>query len=216
MLAKTGNPYIDFDRNAAGMSQCCRLVLEFDNEDMKLTETPEELRFCGGQNVSINLANIPLSTNNEEEFYKELKLRMDMCAEMHKIKLNYVKSIAVCPDSSLEFYEHGIDGKPYIKYDKISWLIGMVGLNECIYNLTQKELHESKSSYLKGLEIITWMNEYCHKLSEQNKMTIKLEESPAESTSGRFAKLDHKYYKNAYAKGEGDGIYYSNSIHFFC
>lgn len=214
VLAKTGNPYIDFDRNAAGMSQCCRLVLEFDNEDMKLTETPEELRFCGGQNVSINLANIPLSTNNEEEFYKELKLRMDMCAEMHKIKLNYVKSIAVCPDSSLEFYEHGSDGKPYIKYDKISWLIGMVGLNECVYNLTHKEIHESKSSYLKGLEIITWMNEYCHKLSGQHGMTIKLEESPAESTSGRFAKLDHKYYKNAYAKGEGDGIYYSNSIHF--
>ena len=214
VLAKTGNPYIDFDRNAAGMSQCCRLVLEFDNEDLELTKTPEELRFCGGQNVSINLANIPLSTNNEEEFYKELKLRMDMCAEMHKIKLDYVKSIAVCSDSSLEFYEHGTDGKPYIKYDKISWLIGMVGLNECVYNLTGKELHESKSAFLKGLEIITWMNEYCHRLSTSYNMTMKLEESPAESTSGRFAKLDHKYYKNAYTKGEGDGVYYSNSIHF--
>lgn len=214
VLAKTGNPYIDFDRNAAGMSQCCRLVLEFDNEDLELTKTPEELRFCGGQNVSINLANIPLSTSNEEEFYKELKLRMDMCAEMHKIKLDYVKSIAVCPDSSLEFYEHGSDGKPYIKYDKISWLIGMVGLNECVYNLTGKQLHESKSAFLKGLEVITWMNEYSHRLSEQYGMTMKLEESPAESTSGRFAKLDRKYYKNAYMKGEGDGVYYSNSIHF--
>lgn len=214
VLAKTGNPYIDFDRNAAGMSQCCRLVLEFDNDDLELTKTPEELRFCGGQNVSINLANIPLSANNEEEFYKELKLRMDMCAEMHKIKLDYVKSIAVCPDSSLEFYEHGMDGKPYIKYNKISWLIGMVGLNECVYNLTGKELHESKYSFLKGLEIITWMNEYCHKLSNLYGMTMKLEETPAESTSGRFAKLDHKHYKNAYTKGEGDGVYYSNSIHF--
>lgn len=214
VLAKTGNPYIDFDRNAASMSQCCRLVIQFDNSDLDLTKTPEELRFCGGQNISINLANIPLSTNNEDEFYKELKIRMDMCAEMHRIKLDYIKSITEIPNSPLEFYEHGVDGKPYIKYDKISWLIGMVGLNECICNLTGKELHETKSAYLKGLEIITWMNEYCHKLSEKYGMHILLEESPAESTSGRFAKLDKKHFSNAYTKGEGDGVYYTNSIHF--
>ena len=214
VLAKTGNPYIDFDRNAASMSQCCRLVIQFDNTDLDLTKTPEELRFCGGQNISINLANIPLSTNNEEEFYNELKLRMDMCAEMHKIKLDYIKSIAILPNSPLEFYEHGVDGKPYIKYDKISWLIGMVGLNECVYNLTGKELHESESAYLKGLEIMAWMNKYCNALSKQYNMNMKLEESPAESTSGRFAKLDKKHYVNAYTKGEGDGVYYTNSIHF--
>lgn len=214
VLANTGNPYIDFDRNAASMSQCCRLVIQFDNTDLDLTKTPEELRFCGGQNVSINLANIPLIASNEEEFFAELKLRMDMCAEMHVIKLDYIKSIAKIPNSPLEFYEHGIDGKPYIKYDKISWLIGMVGLNECVYNLIGKELHETKSAYLKGLEIMTWMNNYCQELSSKYHMNMKLEESPAESTSGRFAKLDKKHYPNAFTKGEGDGVYYTNSIHF--
>jgi len=215
VLSVQGNPYIDFDRSAAGMSQCCRLVLEFDNEDLLLTKTPEELRFIGGQNVSINLPNIPLIFNTEKEFYNELKNRIDMAVECHKIKLNYIKSIVVIENSPLKFYKEGCDKKPYVNFDKISWLIGLVGLNECVYNITGKQLHESKKAYLTGLEIISFMNQYCKELSKKHGMNFKLEESPAESTAGRFAKLDIKNFgKNIFTKGDDDGVYYSNSIHF--
>lgn len=216
VLSLQGNPYIDFDRNAASMSQCCRLVIEFDNQDLELTKTPEELRFVGGENVSINLPNIPLQCNNDEEkIYEELKHRINMAVEAHKIKLNYIKSIVDSKNSPLKFYTEGCDGKAYVKYDKISWLIGMVGLNECVYNLTGKQLHESKASYLKGLEIISFMNQYCEILSKKYNMKFVLEETPAESTAGRFAKLDKKKYGNKTFVKENDyGCYYSNSIHF--
>ena len=116
VLSIQGNPYIDFDRSAAGMSQCCRLVLEFDNDDLLLTKTPEELRFVGGQNVSINLPSISLEYKTEDEFYLELKNRMDMAAESHMIKLEYINN---CIDNSpLTFYKEGCDGKPYVKYEK--------------------------------------------------------------------------------------------------
>jgi anaerobic ribonucleoside-triphosphate reductase len=216
VLSLQGNPYIDFDRNAASMSQCCRLVIEFDNSDMELTKTPEELRFVGGENVSINLPNIPLMCSNDEvKIFAEIKRRIDMAVEAHKIKLEYIKSIVEVEGSPLKFYKEGCDEKPYVRFDKISWLIGMVGLNECIYNLTGKQLHESKSAYIKGLEIISFMNQYCKELSKKHNMKFILEETPAESTAGRFAKLDRKKYGDKTFVKENDyGFYYSNSIHF--
>lgn len=216
VLSVQGNPYIDFDRNAASMSQCCRLQIEFDDEDLQLTKTPEELRFVGGQNVSINLPNLPLKCGKDEDkIYKELKKRMDMAVEAHLIKKQYIQSIMDAENSPLKFYKEGSDGKPYVKMDKISWLIGIVGLNEYVYNLTGKQLHESKYAYTKGMELITFMNQYCKELSKKHGITLKLEETPAESTAGRFAKLDRKKYgERAFVQKNEYGIYYSNSVHF--
>ena len=194
----------------------CRLVIEFDNNDLLLTKSPEELRFVGGQNVSINLPNLPLKCNKQEDkIYKEIKNRMDMAVEAHLIKKEYIQSIIDTENSPLKFYKEGCDKKPYVKMDKISWLIGIVGLNEYVYNLTGKQLHESKNSYLKGMELITFMNQYCKELSKKHNIILKIEETPAESTAGRFAKLDRKKYgEMAFVQGNEQGIYYSNSIHF--
>ena len=42
-----------------------------------------------------------------------------------------------------------------------------------------------------------------------------MEETPAESTAGRFAKLDiKKYGEAAYHKENNFGVYYTNSVHF--
>lgn len=216
VLSVQGNPYIDFDRNAAGMSQCCRLVIEFDNEDLELTKTPQELRFVGGQNVSVNLPNLALKCDRDENsIYKELKNRMNMVVQAHIIKKNYIQSIVDAPHSPLKFYKEGSDKKPYVKINKISWLIGIVGLNEYVYNLTGKQLHESKSAYIKGMELITFMNEYAKELSKKHGLVLKIEETPAESTAGRFAKLDKKKYgENAFVQSNKYGFYYSNSVHF--
>jgi ribonucleoside-triphosphate reductase len=99
--------------------------------------------------------------------------------------------------------------------DKISWLIGIVGLNEYVYNLTGKQLHESKYAYIKGMELITFMNEYCKELSTKHGLNLKIEETPAESTAGRFAKLDKKKYGDkAFVQANDYGFYYSNRVHF--
>lgn len=45
--SKNGCPYFIFDRNAFSVSQCCRLKIDFSEEDKKLVNTPEELRFVG-------------------------------------------------------------------------------------------------------------------------------------------------------------------------
>lgn len=214
--SKSGCPYFIFDRNACSVSQCCRLKIDFTAEDMKLIDTPEELRFVGGQNVSINLPNCALKTDgNEEEFYKEIEYRMDLACRAHIIRRDYIQRVSDGPNSPLKFYTEGMDGTPYVREKNISWLIGIVGLNECVHNLYGKELHTDNEAYQKGLEIVTFMYEKVKVLAEKYGIAIKLEETPAESTATRFAKLDIKHYGDkAYVKQNDFGVYYSNSIHY--
>lgn len=216
VLSKMGNPYIDFDRNAMSMSQCCRLVLEFTDEDKLLLSTPEEIRFVGGQCTSVNLANLPLKVGtNEDDIYKEVDRRMNLVVKSHQQRLAYIKHLCDLPNSPLKFYTCGMDKKPYVRFDRISWLVGIVGLNEYVWNLTGQQLHESKEAFIKGVELITYMSDKCKELSKQFNMNFKLEETPAESTAGRFAKLDIKKYEDKALHQENElGVYYTNSIHF--
>lgn len=214
--SKSGCPYFIFDRNACSVSQCCRLKIDFTAKDMELIKTPEELRFVGGQNVSINLPSIPLRSGSDmKAFYKELDNKMDMACRAHITRKDYLTRVAGRENSPLSFYNSGMDGTPYIRPENISWLMGIVGLNECVYNLIGQELHDSDEAYMKGLEIISYMNAKTSELAKEYGIAIKLEETPAESTAGRFAKLDIKHYGDkAYHKKNEHGVYYSNSIHF--
>ena len=214
--SKSGCPYFIFDRNAFSVSQCCRLKIDFTEEDKKLIDTPEELRFVGGQNVSINLPRMALKSDHDmDKFYEELSKAMDKTARAHIIRQDYVWKLANLENSPLSFYVNGMDGKPYVRLKNISYLIGIVGLNECIYNLIGKEMHETDEAYSLSLQIISYMYHETKKLSAKYGINMKLEETPAESTAGRFAKLDvKKYGDKAFVKKNEFGMYYTNSVHF--
>ena len=158
-----GCPYFIFDRNACSVSQCCRLKIDFSKEDMELINTPEELRFVGGQNVSINLPNVVLKVGtNFDDVLKEIEHRIDLACRAHISRKEYLTKISNKENSPLSFYNNGMDKTPYIRPDRISWLIGIVGLNECVYNLMGEELHSSDQAFIKGLEIITFIYIICH------------------------------------------------------
>ncbi len=214
--SKSGCPYFIFDRNAFSVSQCCRLKIDFTEEDKKLIDTPEELRFVGGQNVSINLPRMALKAEHDiDKFYEELSKAMDKAARAHIIRQDYVWKLANLENSPLSFYVKGMDGKPYVRLKNISYLIGIVGLNECIYNLIGKEMHETDEAYSLSLQVISYMYHETKKLSAKYGINMKLEETPAESTAGRFAKLDvKKYGDKAFVKKNEFGMYYTNSVHF--
>lgn len=214
--SKIGCPYFIFDRNACSVSQCCRLKIDFSEDDMKLINTPEELRFVGGQNVSINLPNAALQVDGDvNKFYNEIYYRMDLACKAHLTRKEYIDKITNVPNSPIKFYREGMDGKPYVREKNISWLIGIVGLNECVYNLYKGQLHDSKEIFLKGLEIVSFMYDKIKELTKKYNLSLKLEETPAESTATRFAKLDIKHYGDkAYHKENEFGVYYTNSIHY--
>jgi ribonucleoside-triphosphate reductase len=94
----------------------------------------------------------------------------------------------------------------------------MVGLNELVQIHTGEEMHESKQALKFGLKVMAHMKLLTDKMQRQEGFKIVLEQTPAESTSYRFARLDLRYFspssgrvvKGDIASGE---VYYTNSTH---
>ena len=110
------------------------------------------------------------------------------------------------------------DGRPYVDLEKATYIVGVIGLNECVQYLIDEELHDSEKAYKLGLKIIAGMNLKAKALQKLHGLTVTLEETPAESAARRLAKTDLQYfYKDAkdIVKGniESDDIYYTNSVH---
>jgi len=102
------------------------------------------------------------------------------------------------------------DGQPYLRMHRVSYLMGMVGLNELVKIHTGEELHASEQAFRFGLKVIAHMKLMTDKLSRHHNMHFVLEQTPAESTAYRFAKLDLKYYSpqagHAVAAGEAHQV----------
>jgi ribonucleoside-triphosphate reductase len=111
-----------------------------------------------------------------------------------------------------------LDGEPYYRIDKSSYLIGMVGLNELVQYHFGQEIHESKEALMFGLKVIAFMKKEAERLSQEYNIKLPLEQTPAESTAYRFAKLDMKEFPlqaSSVVKGnKGTGeLYYTNSTY---
>ncbi|MFQ5956270.1 MAG: anaerobic ribonucleoside-triphosphate reductase, partial [Candidatus Brocadiales bacterium] len=109
------------------------------------------------------------------------------------------------------------DGRPYVDLEKSTYIVGILGLNECLQYMMDKELHDGEEALRQGLRIIAFMYQKIKEAGKKHGLKFSLEESPAESASRRLAKIDVKNYPKAreLVKGsmERDEFYYTNSVH---
>jgi ribonucleoside-triphosphate reductase len=216
-----GSPYFVFDdRNAGGeatVSQCCRLRSKITDPDV--LKHPEKLRFCGVQNVTINLPQCAYRGRGKvEKVVEEVEWAMDLAMKAHLQKKKFLETL-MKPNNPL--YQLGKvfkDGSSYVDLEKSTYIIGMVGLNECVQFITGKQLHEDEETFKLGLKIISHMYIKAKKLEKENGLKVTLEESPAESATYRLAKCDLREYPESkfLIKGDidtGNQIYYTNSVH---
>jgi len=214
VASANGSPYFIFDRDAITMAACCRLRTDVDQDDLK---HPESLRFCGFQNVTINLPQAAYRAQSEGAFFADLKRLVGLAFDAHYQKREFVKELMAKPGLPLwQMGRHWLDGRPYVDLDKATYIIGLLGLNECVQCLYGKELHE-EGMLEKGLNIISVMYEQCLNERAKSGLIFKLEESPAESAVRRLAKLDVANFPQAakFVQGsiEEDTVYYTNSVH---
>ncbi len=220
IASENGAPYFVFDRDEVTLSACCRLRTQITDNHM--IEHPESMRFCGFQNVTINLpqAAYRAGRGNTELLYKEIDRCMELAIKAHQQKKNFISQLMREPH--LPMWEVGkvaLDGKPYIDLEQATYIIGISGLNECVQYLTGKQLHEGDEIFKLGLRIISFMHVKAKEAGKRLGLKFSLEESPAESAARRLAKVDLRQYPEQAAnvvKGdiENDMYYYTNSIHF--
>lgn len=222
VASKQGITYFVFDRGSeVTVSQCCRLKLRLGEKDLQEATTPEKLRFTALQNVTINLPRIAYKARgNDWLLTKELIKAMRLVVKAHLQKKKFIESLlSLGENGPLAFFTAAKDGEPYLRIDRLTYLCGILGLNEMIQFHCGKQLHESEEAYKFGLKVIATMNKYAQKLSKRYNIKLVLEETPAESAAYRLAKLDMKYYPSFAVKVlkgniEKEEFYYTNSVHF--
>ncbi|PLW80356.1 anaerobic ribonucleoside-triphosphate reductase [Candidatus Woesearchaeota archaeon] len=218
IASENGSTYFIFDRDEVTLSACCRLRTQI-TDNVMLTN-PESMRFCGFQNVTINLPQASYKAKGDyDKTIEEIMNSMEIAMKAHLQKKEFITKLMEKPGAPLwEIGKLAPDGRPYVDLEEATYIVGMIGLNETVKNITGKALHEDEDAYRMGLKIISTM--YLKAKEFQNKYGLKvtLEESPAESASLRFAKVDmQKYpdYATDLVRGDKESgqVYYTNSIH---
>lgn len=216
--------YFMFDRgDGMNVAQCCRLRERIT--DPSILKHPEKMRFCGFQNVSINLPQAGYRAKGDtleekiDSSFEEIEKAMLVALKAHTNKRRYIQKLL--DTNGMPLRAMGVpceDGEPYIDLNKATYIIGVVGLNELVQHLTGKELHESPEAYKLGLRIVSHMYSVKSKMAEDYGMKFVIEETPGESANRRLAKIDQAVYPEESArilKGDvgADEVYYTNSAH---
>jgi len=223
LSSANGSTYFVYDRDKVTLAACCRLRTTLS--DPYVLMHPESVRFCGFQNVTVNLPQAAYRAKRNgngslEDFIKEVDYAMDLAMQAHLQKKEFIGHLQKPGLPHWQMGKPTSDGKPYINLDEATYIIGLIGLNEAVQALKGKELHElsPEETETYALGTIVHMRLRSDEFSKKYGLTVKLEESPAESAARRFAKIDLERYPESrnYIKGDidGDKAYYTNSIHF--
>jgi len=219
--AEKGNTYFVFDRgNTAKISECCRLSFKLEQSDLDDAKTPWKMRYSAMQNVSINLPRIAYEAHQDDRrLFDLLTQRLEMTAQAHIQKREFISQLfAMGKNGPLSLLTMEMDGEPYYRINKSSFLVGMVGLNEMVQYHLGQQMHESKEAMMFGLKVTAHMKNEAERIGAEYGLKMPLEQTPAESTAYRFAKLDMKHYplqsptviRGNKSVGE---VYYSNSTY---
>lgn len=169
--------------------------------------------------TSINLPRLAIKANhNLDLFFDDLERKMNLVAEqlLDRFKIQSHKKVRNFPFLMgqgvwLGSRELDIDDEvgEVLKNGTLS--IGFIGLAETLVALTGSHHGESMESRNLGLEIVSFMREYCDHKSEETGLNFTLLATPAEGLSGRFIRIDKK--KFGVIPGVTDRDYYTNSFH---
>ncbi len=222
LASRNGSTYFIFDRDEVTLSACCRLRTTIS--DNRMLRHPECMRFCGFQNVTINVPQAAYRASRRggenilENFFAEVEKTMELAVQAHLEKKAKIADMISGPGHPLwQIGKISCDGKPYVDLENCTYILGLIGINDAVNFLIGHELHESEEAMALALKIVARMYLKTKKLSRKHGLKFTLEESPAESAARRLAKTDLVYFANEaqdVVKGEdADTVYYTNSVH---
>ena len=167
--------------------------------------------------VSLNLPQIGiLARGNEEEFWKLLDQRLDLCFEALMCRHTALKK--VCSDSSPIHWQYGaiarlpkgasIEPLLYGGYSSIS--LGYIGLYE-VTKLMKGLSHTQPGGSEFALAVMKRLRRACDDWKAQTNIGFALYGTPAESLCYRFARIDKERFGTI--PDVTDKGYYTNSYH---
>ena len=222
VAGEKGNTCFLFDRRGVIKAyECSFSALRGEDNLFEEAKTPWKMRCSAIQNVTLNLPRLGYKAQGEDKaLFSLITEGMKLMARAHIQKRDFIENLlSYGDDGPLAMLAMNRDGLPYLRMDHVCCLMGIVGLNELVQIHTGSQLHESEEAIIFGLKIISHMKDEAEKLCKKYGLRFILEQTPAETTAYRFARLDLKYFspkaghfvKGNLARGE---VYYTNSTHF--
>jgi len=221
VAVEKGNTCFLFDREEVIKAYSCCLPAAAKTGHLSLeARMPWRMRCPALQNVTLNLPRLGYKAlGDESRLLSMLSDLMEVAVKAHVEKKDFIEKLLSYGDEGpLAMLAMNRDGYPYLRMDHACFLIGIVGLNELVQIHTGSQLHESEEALMFGLKLIGHMKDEAKKLSQKYGLNFILEQTPAETTAYRFARLDLRYYspksghhvRGDISKGE---VYYTNSTH---
>jgi anaerobic ribonucleoside-triphosphate reductase len=205
VAASKGNIHFAFDRSSEEKGEL----------------RPWEVRRAAIQNVTLNLPRVGYQAEGSDARLDSLlSERMSIAARAHDQKRVFIeKLLSSGNEGPLSFLTMNRDAYPFLRMDQAAYCIGLAGLNELVQVQGGKQLHESEEAMRLGLKILTHMKGEAESLSKKCGIRFILEQTPAESTTYRFARLDlrlfspraGRFVRGDVSRGE---VYYNNSTCF--
>jgi len=153
-----------------------------------------------------------------DNFYKDLDKMMDLIAGQLLERFDFQGNMRVKNFPFLMGQGNWMGSEKLGPNDKLREVIkhgtlsiGFIGLAETLVAMVGQHHGESTESQKNGLEIIGFMRKKCDDLSKKYNLNFSLLATPAEGLSGRFTKIDKKYF--GIIKGVTDREFYTNSFH---
>lgn len=217
LAAKFGTPYYIINQPYMPLYacyQCCSFLMPLTDANTEQDVINGTIRGGGLQVVTINLPQIAYESNrNEAIFFEILKDRMEKAKKAHLLKREIIKknqSLGMLPFMSQIVNEKG---DKYLEVDRQSFIMGLVGMNECVKFMTDYELHED-AGWKFGLRVMNKMKNIVAEIRNETGLNFSLARTPAESCSYRLAQIDSRRFPSKFiANGEGKDAYYTNSFH---
>ncbi len=219
VAAEKGNTYFVFDRGeTAKISECCRLSFKLEQSDLDDAKEPWRMRYSALQNVTLNLPRAAYYAKGDTgELFKKLDDMFELAVRAHEEKRKVILDLLALGDKGpLALLTMKLDGQEYLRMHRVTYLIGLLGLNELVQAHIGDEIHDSDKAFRLGLKVVAHLKLLCDRWSKKAGMRFVLEQTPAESTAYRMAKLDLEHFPTqaeAVVKGNlGLGeVYYTNS-----
>ena len=217
LAAKFGTPYYIINQPYMPLYacyQCCSFLMPLTDANTEDDVRDGTLRGGGLQVVTINLPQIAYESNRSEEKFNEiLKDRMEKTKNVHLLKREIIKknqNLEMLPFMSQIVNEKG---DKYLEVDRQSFIVGLVGMNECVKFMTDCELHEDVG-WKFGLKVMNAMKGIVADIRKETGLNFSLARTPAESCSYRLAQIDSRRFPDKFiANGEEKDAYYTNSFH---
>ncbi len=219
VAADKGNTYFVFDRgDTAKISECCRLSFKLEQSDLDDAREPWKMRYSALQNVTLNLPRAAYyAKGDDQKLFEKIDEAFELIVKAHEQKRVIIEKLLAMGDGGpLALLTMKQDGQEYLRMHRVTFLVGLLGLNELVQSHVGEEIHESNRAFRLGLRVIAHLKLECERWSKKTGMKLVLEQTPAESAAYRLAKLDLQHFPSeaeAVVKGNlslGE-VYYTNS-----